>query len=304
MKSRVILIALLLVVAGLLVFIYHENYSKPNTPTGSHVYLGAVYSGQTKYTNYISANVDFGNGTNLKNNIYYIVLSIWDSNHSYDQLGISSLYGKFYSTYSYTETTNGSIRYIFNPHWFQIRPGSHSLSMYVSNGNVVFKFDATSYTAYTGGYNFAIETNEKIGNHSFSGLTIYEEIYGFNKTLPSISFNFSQVVFGTTGYPTGYVTEWYQFYHNLTNNYTSLVYMKSDTVNIYNAPSLTLKITVQNLPTSAYLIISDLNLTIPGSGQYPINLLEGHYTIYLVYQGQTKSYNVTLSSNTNYTITA
>jgi hypothetical protein len=303
MKYYTVLIVAVIVIAGLGLFVYYENENNHKTVTGSHVYLGAVYGGQTQLTNYVSASVYFGNGINLKDNIYYIVLSIWDSNYSYDQIGISSLYGKFYCTYSYTEMVNGSIKYVFDPHWVQIVPGQHEMSMYVYNGNVVFRFDNNNYTAYTGGNNFAIETNEKVGNHSFSGLTIYEEIYGFNKSLPGISFNFSNIEFGTTGYPTGSISDWIQFSHNLTDNFTSVVFMKSNSVNIYNSVPYTLVLTVKNLVSPAYFMVSDINVTLPGSGQYTFNLLPGNYTLYLIYGGQVKTYKVAIDSDVHYTIT-
>ncbi|MCL4447016.1 MAG: hypothetical protein M1163_01245, partial [Candidatus Thermoplasmatota archaeon] len=160
-----------------------------------------------------------------------------------------------------------------------------------------------NYTAYTGGNNFAIETNEKVGNHSFSGLTIYEEIYGFNKSLPGISFNFSNIEFGTTGYPTGPISDWIQFSHNLTDNFTSVVFMKSNSVNIYNSVPYTLVLTVKNLVSPAYFMVSDINVTLPGSGQYTFNLLPGNYTLYLIYGGQVKTYKVAIDSDVHYTIT-
>lgn len=303
MRSYTVLVVVIIVIAGLGLYVYYENQSDQNKVNGSHVYLGAVYSGQAKSTNSISADVYFSSGPNLRENIYYVVLSVWDSNQSYDQIGISSLYGKFYSTYSYTEIVNGSIKYIFDPHWVSIVPGNHKLSMNVSQGKVEFRFDNSIFTAYTGGDYFSVETNERVGNHTFSGLTVYEEIYGFNKTLPGIAFNFSDLSYGTTGYPTGSLSNWASFSHNLTSNFTSLVFMKSNTVNIYNTPPLSLTLNVKNLQSSGQLIVSDVNLTIPGNGQYIFYLLPGNYTIYLEYSGQVVSYEIQLATDTAYTVT-
>lgn len=304
MKSAVVLVAAVVVVAALGLFVYSEYHGHQKVTTGSHVYLGAVYAGQTENTNYISSNVYFADGANLKNNIYYVVLSVWDSNHSYDQIGISSANGKFYSTYSYTYIVNGSIKYIFKPTWFQISPGKHQLSMYINSGKVFFKVDSTTYTAFTGGDYFVIETTERIGNSSFRGLTIYEEVYGFNKTLPGISYNFYNISYGTTGYPPGIVTSWTTFSHNLSSNYSAYVYMKGNTVNIYNADPLTLTVNVRNLNSRAYLEVSDLNISVLQDGTYTFSLLAGNYTLHLVYLGQIKSYNVSVESNTSYTLNA
>ncbi|MEM0133699.1 MAG: hypothetical protein QXU18_00510 [Thermoplasmatales archaeon] len=302
MKYYAVLVAAILVVAALGLYAYYDNLNSNKTVTGNHVYLGAVYYGPEKYTNAISAKVDFGKGANLNGSIYYVVLSIWDNNNSYDQIGISSLYGKFYCTYSYTEIVNGSIKYIFDPHWAQIVPGNHTLSLYVNNGDVIFKFDNNTFTAFTGGNNFIMGTYEKIGNHSFSGLTIYEEMYGFNNSFPGISFNFSELQYGTTGYAVGSITDWTPFSHNLTN-FSSYVYMKSNIVNIYNSLPLTLKLSVQNLLTPASLVVANMNFTIPGSGQYSVNLLKGNYTVHLLYGGQDKTYKISLNTNMTYKIT-
>ena len=307
MKYYTVLVAAILVIAALGLYAYYENMDVKKPDSGTHVYLGAVYDGSLKYANSISANVDFGGTANLNDDIYYVVLSIWDSNLSYDQIGISSLKGVFYSTYSYTEIVNGSIKYIFDPHWFPITPGNHSLSMYVSNGNVFFKFDKNTFAAFTGGNDFSISTNQKVGNHTFSGLTIYEEIYGFNNSFPGISFNFSNIQYGSPSSQGGAITNWAQFAHNLTNVSNRLdtyVYMKSNVVNIYNSLPLTLTVKVQNLTTSASLLVADFNFTIQGSGQYSLNLLKGNYTIYLQYGGRVNSYNVSLDSNKTYQISA
>jgi hypothetical protein len=302
----VLLVVIVVVVAAAGLYIFYETQNDKKSPTGSHIYLGAVYSGQTKDVNYISASVDFNNGANLKNTIYYAVLSAWDNNKSYDQIGVASLYGNFYSTYSYTTMLNGTIQYLY-PHkgWFSISPGEHSFSVSATNGNVTFTFNNKSYTAHTGGSYFTLSSNEIIGNHSYAGLTIYEEVYGFNKTLPSISYNFTDVKFGSPGNPPGYVSSWMQFSHNISAaNYTSYVYMKSDAVNIYNAPSLTLKLDVQNLSSSATLTVSDMNITIPGNGQYSFNLIKGNYTVYLTFSNQTKTFQISLTSDVGYTIRA
>ncbi|MGC8562267.1 MAG: hypothetical protein ACP5NO_03600 [Thermoplasmata archaeon] len=305
MKYYTVLVAAILVIAALGLYVYYENKDVQKTDSGTHIYLGAVYYGPLRYANSISANVDFGGDVNLKNNIYYVVLSIWDSNLSYDQIGISSLNGNFYSTYSYTEIVNGSIKYIFNPHWFPISPGEHQLSMYVSSGNVFFKFDKNTFAAFTGGNDFAISTNQKVGNHTFSGLTIYEEIYGFNNSFPGISFNFSSIQYSTSSSQSSTITDWTQFTHNLTNvskKFSSYVYMKSNIVNIYNSQPLTLTLRVQNIPTSASLVVSDFNLTIPGNGQYSLDMMKGNYTLYLQYGGKINSYNISLNSNMTYQI--
>jgi hypothetical protein len=289
----VLLVAIIVVVAASGLYIFYENQVSQKSQNGTHIYLGAFYGGTARNVNYVSAKVSFQSGANLRDNVYYVILSVWDSNKSYDQLGVASLYGSFYSTYSYTSLENGSIQYHYSKRgWFPISPGDYQLSMYASNGSVTFTFDNKSYIADTGGNYFSMAPNEAIGNHSYAGLTVYEEIYNFTNTFPGIAYNFSDLQYRSMN-SNGYITNWYLFSHNVSN-YTSYVYIKSGAVNIYNAPPLTLKINVQNLSSSANLIISDLNITIPGNGQYSVNLLKGNYTLYIVNSNQYKSYKVDL----------
>lgn len=300
----VLLVAIVVVVAASGVYIYYESQGDQKQQNGSHVYLGAVYVGGTKYVDSISAKISFQDGSNLKGNVYYVILSIWDSNKSYDQLGIASLYGSFYSTYSYTSMVNGTIQYHYSKRgWFPISQGDYVISMSARDGMVTFTFDNRSYTAFTGGNYFIMSQNEPIGNHSYAGFTIYEEIYNFSKIFPGISYNFSDVQYSSSNF-TGYVTAWYLFSHNVSN-YTSYVYIRSGAVNLYNSPSLTLKIDVQNLTTPANLKVSDLNITVPRNGQYSVNLLRGNYTLYIVSSNQNKSLKVDLRTNdTQVSITA
>jgi len=102
MRSSVLLVIVILIIAALLLFVYGQYEHGIKEVPSSHVYLGAIYSGNTEYCKQVSASVSFSPGRNLQGNIYYVVLSVWDSNRSYDQLGISSLNGSFFSTYSYT----------------------------------------------------------------------------------------------------------------------------------------------------------------------------------------------------------
>jgi hypothetical protein len=255
MKYYAVLAAVLIVIAGLGFFAYYDNsLHEQKVPSGSHTYLGVIYSGTPKQTNFISAIVNFDKGSNLNRSIYYVVLSIWDSNESYDQIGISSLDGRFYATYSYTEMVNGSIKYIFDPSWFPIGPGTHMISMNISSGKLTFTFDNKSYQAYTGGYYFLVRENEPIGNRSFSGLTVYEEIYGFNKSLPGISFNFSKINYGTIGYPTGSITDWVHFAHNLTAIYNSTVYIKDGIVNITNILPHSLNAFIESIQSFSFTL--------------------------------------------------
>lgn len=314
MKSSVLLVAVVLVAASLAFYVYYDNMSKPvKLQTGSHVYLGAQYIGPEKEVNYVSALINFSRGSNLNRNVYYVVLSIWDSNTSYDQVGVASIAGRFYSTYSYTDVVNGSIHYVFNAHWFPISSGLHSVSMSVASGNVTFSFDQRTQTNFTGGDYFIARQsyqNSMIGNGSYSDLTVYEEIYGFDYQLPGISYNFSKIEIESPGFAPQSITDWAKFSHNLTSNFTSTVFIIKGTVNIYNMPSYSLNLVINDVQYSGSIIVSDINLPVNVSSHdyYSFNLLPGNYTLFLTFQNQsktvTRSYNITeKNETTNFSIT-
>ncbi|MGC8645006.1 MAG: hypothetical protein ACP5UO_01900 [Thermoplasmata archaeon] len=297
MKSSVLLVIVVVIIAALSLFAYNQYLQGTRQSLNSHVYLGAIYSGNTEYGDQVSATISFTQGRNLENKIYYVVLSVWDSNRSYDQVGLSSLNGTFFSTYSYTFITkNGTIHYRYDPHWFLLRPGNHQVSMKVADGDVTFTVDGRSFVAYTGGNYFIISRTEVIGNASYSGFTVYEEIYKFDGSLPGISYNFTGVSYSTNNL-TNPVNLWAHFSHNISISYDSLVFALGNTVNIYNSKPLSLGLQVVNYRGAVQINVSDLSLTISGNGKYYLYLLPGNYTVSVSYQGGYKNYTVLLTQN-------
>ncbi len=309
MKSSVVLVVAVIVVAALGVYLYYNNQNKETTvPSGSHIYLGAIYNGQSEELSYVSASIDIGKGSDLNNTVYYVVLSIWDSNTSYDQVGIASIKGHFYSTYSYTYLLNGSIQYLFKPDWFPISRGTHAISMAVKSGYVTFTVDSESFIAFTGGDYFIASQNEHIGNNStnYYGFTVYEEIYGFNNTLPSIPYNFSNIQADSINLGFMQISKWIPINHNISSSFSNAVYIVNNTVNIYNMPSFVLNVEIKNLQSPGLLSVSDIILPVnPGETLYPLNLLPGNYTLTLTIDSQSSmTYNVSVRGTTEYTITA
>lgn len=304
MKSSVLLVVVIVIFAGLVLFDIYHNYNTSKPQNGKHAYLGAIYKGLEKNTDSISANVSLNGGNNINTIIYYVVLSIWDSNGSYDQLGIASLYGKFYSTYSFTETLkNGSIKYIFSNQWFPIKPGNHTIRMEIYSGNLTFIFDSFSVKEFTGGNYFDQATNKELNGTKYSDLTVYEEIYGLNESFPGFSFNFSDIR-GGNGNNTSTISNWGFFGHNVSANYSSLVYINGSVVNIYNSFPLTLHGTV-NVKSTMYLRVADLFIRLSNIQEYSISLMKGNYTVILEYQNGSvfRENNISLQEDMWYNIT-
>ncbi|MEM0128112.1 MAG: hypothetical protein QXO03_03385 [Thermoplasmatales archaeon] len=301
MKSTVLLVAVIIIIAALSFFIYYQYQNAKEAPQGSHVYIGAIYDGQVKYGSYVSATISFGGGKSLEGKVYYVILSVWDNNKSYDQVGISSLNGSLFSTYSYTYVArNGTIEYRYDPHWFPIGPGTHLVSMQIRSGNVTFTVDGRSFIAFTGGNYFIISRNEVIGNVSYSDFTVYEEIYKFNGVLPYVAYNFTGISYSTQNSTYG-VTSWAYFLHNVSEDYASTVFFLGNTVNIYNRKPLSLQLQIQNSESTAEVRISDLNFTVLGNTKYYVYLLPGNYDVTVSYLGNVKNYAVNLTKN--YTLT-
>lgn len=286
MKTSVLLVVIVLILAGI-IYIGFFNDTHPRTVESNHIYIGAIYNGVVKRVNSISANLYFNGGVNLKNIQYYVVLSAWDSNNSYDQIGISSIDGIFYSTYSYTKIINGTIKYFYSPEWFRIGEGMHTLKMYVSSGYVQFSFDGYNLNAHTGGQYFQIASSVVFGQKEYTGLTVYEEIYKFSGKFPRIAFNFSNIVAGNSYNISSFIP----LSQNVTNNYTRNVAIYGNTINIYNENPFLLKIKVISGQGSGFLQISDINETISQNRTYTVGLLYGNYTL-LIYFKTIRNVNV------------
>lgn len=295
MKSVVLLVVVIIVLGGLVtVGVYNYTHNNAKKQNGSHAYLGAIYYGQAKSIDYISANISFNGSSNLNNIIYYVVLSIWDNNDSYDQLGVASLNGKFFSTYSYTVTaSNGSIKYIFSNQWFPIKTGNHTISMRIFAGYVSFVFDNYSIVKFTGGTHFLERSFNNFNGSRYSGLTVYEEMYGFNDKFPNFSYNFSDIQGGSVDNLSP-ITDWQFFNHSLSYSYSPYVFMSGNVVNIYNTSPLTLH-GIAEVSSPIYLKVADITLNISKNQEYSLGLMQGTYVISMEYQNRSVFNTTTIS---------
>ncbi|MCL5681447.1 MAG: hypothetical protein M1515_05360 [Candidatus Thermoplasmatota archaeon] len=288
MKYTTILIVLIILLAGLIYLEYVNNFGEKKQSASSHIYIGTIYTGTAIKTQSISANLNFIGGRNNNKTPYYVVISAWDDNKSYDQVGISSIEGIFFATYSYTRIINGTIRYFYNPHWFEIYPGLHSFGESISSGFVTFKFDNRIQTNYTGGNYFTLSPNEHIGNTEYNGFTVYEEIYSFAGTFPQISYNFSHIAYGPSNLP---ITKWQSFTYNVSANFTKLVVFNGSTVNIYNQNPAVLKIRIIGGTGHGYLNVSDFSLPVQNNKTYSLSLIGGEYNLSLYFLLSSKTFN-------------
>lgn len=291
MKLWALIIVLIVILAGL-IYLGFFNDQHPKQSQSSHIYLGAIYNGPFKKTNSISGNLYFNGGKNIKEIQYYVVLSVWDSNNSYDQIGISSVDGLFFSTYSYTEIINGSIKYEYDATWFPIGEGLHIFGMTIRDGYVDFKFDNISIEKFTGGNYFLISKSIIFNQKEYTGFTLYEEIYKFSGNLPAISFNFTNVMESSDQEITGLIP----LSQNISTDFSTIM-INGNTVNIYNQNALTLKVRIDSPTGEGFIDVADINKSIRNNLTYSIPLIPGQYIVKIQFKTSISTYNYSKSIN-------
>ncbi len=296
MKIWVLIIVLILILSGL-IYLGFLNNPPAKKSQSDHIYVGAIYNGPYKKTNSVSAELYFNGGKNIGNIQYYVVLSVWDSNDSYDQIGISSVDGLFFSTYSYTEIINNTIVYKYNATWFPVHEGLHRFSMVIGNGYVVFKFDNESIKKFTGGNYFIISKSVSFDQREYTGFTVYEEIYKFKGNFPSIAFNFSNLESANNQM----INDLIPLSQNISANANTLMII-GNTVNIYNQNPLMLKVKLNASGGNGYLQVADINESIRANVTYSLPLIAGNYILKIDFKTNNSTYeyikNINLYKNT------
>ena len=103
----------------------------PQEPAPSyyiHWFAGSVYPSSLASQNAstISVNITIPHSEPRPEQYYYVLLSAFDSNGSYDQIGFCAYYGVWGLAYSWTTTGSpypGSVTYIFDPIAMILSPG-------------------------------------------------------------------------------------------------------------------------------------------------------------------------------------
>lgn len=277
--SRILAIAIVLGILFISLDFIIPIYFPPSAKVvGNHVYLGEIYDGKSLEVNSISFKVSISKALFKSDYVTYSVFSTWDSNGSYDQIGISTIDGEAYATYSYTVLKNNTINYRFNPRWIPLRAGTYNVFMNVSHGFVSFVFNGETLLARTGGNYLVISKYFRLHNSNYAGTTIYEEIYNFKWKLDPVNFNFTDVMGNSQ--PINY---WTLFLHNLTENYSSYVFQFLNTINIYDTIPYFLKGYPVDSLNNFILNIADFNLRLYGGNEFSLYLVPGNYSYEILY---------------------
>jgi outer membrane protein assembly factor BamB len=170
----------------------------------THWYAGSIYPSSLPSQNArsIGVSITLPSSEPRLEEFYYVVLSAFDSNGSYDQIGFSALFGSWGLSYSWTSGLPypGSAVYHFSPEAMILSPGvTYTFNITTQTGVTHFiAFQGSSkiwsLDAPTGG-NYLILSNYysagKRGRAPYD-YTDYEEVY-FTSTpegAPNLDFNF------------------------------------------------------------------------------------------------------------------
>ncbi len=254
-------------------------YYFPQTPreSGTHVYIGEIYNGKTENISSVAFDVSISRAIFKSDYITYSVFSIWDSNRSYDQLGVATINGEAFATYSYTEVVNGSIKYVFNPKWFPLGSGDYRAFINASNGFIHFTMDGKSFIARTGAKYLSLSKNEDLLNGSYAGTTVYEEIYNFKWKMIPVDFNFTDIEADQSP-----IVKWNLFLHNVSFNYSQYVFQFYNTINIYDSIPYFLKGYASSSLNNYIFKISDFDIHLYSGIKYSLMLTASNYTYYIL----------------------
>jgi hypothetical protein len=247
----------------------------------------------------VAASIDVPNIPPLFDELYYVLLSVVDSNGSYDQIGLCANYGTWTLLYSWTAGPPSQIdRYHTDFDAMNLSQGTtYTFSITAEGGVAYFAAYEGSTNVWneenvTGGYYLMLNNTDPYWGNGYADYTCYEEVFYTNLFQGAPAFNF--------------------YFHNqywLATN--GSVYFPSWTDYSYAAPGYP-------LPNGINVLLDggDVYIWNPGvvPSQYPVSVgisnvdpLPPHYSVVQIYnngmlmdgQNTWNSYNVTVSRTDN-----
>jgi len=163
----------------------------PHTATGTHWWTGVVYSGSSVTATSLAVTMRVPDDVSGPQDDWFSLLSAFDNNGSYDQIGISDFFGIWGVAINTGQSCTG--QYATEDVAHQLDRGeSYTFSMSINSGSVLFlvtnssRSTAWSATERTGGSAFLEETFHWCGGSSYAGgYTLYEEVYSSDQSEPS-----------------------------------------------------------------------------------------------------------------------
>ena len=206
-------------------------------------YAGSVCSRSLGPARSISVSIRVPYSVPKSDEFYYILLSDWDSNGSYNQIGFSNYYGTWGLTYSWTSGLHPNETYHYNPNVMVLSLGTtYTFSITTENG-------FTNFSARQGGVQVWSEMAPTGGDYLFleflylehADYTNYQEVWQTSVPggSPAFDFFFFNNTWTTLDGNLNTATNWTKY---LTNDKPDNVYViiENDTVLIDNPLSTVL----------------------------------------------------------------
>jgi hypothetical protein len=163
----------------------------------NHYWDGSVYNGATVDATQVSVVETVPDDHPDATNFYYVIMSVWDSANSYDQIGFANDYGTWGLVYSWTNSCANA--YYYTADAMALVPGqSYIFNMAIeSGGNVLFSAQNVSghaqlwsLLAPTGGTYFSVQEfySPCSGDYDY---TDYEESYDSTQNVPTYDWFFT-----------------------------------------------------------------------------------------------------------------
>ena len=158
----------------------------------THWYAGSSYPGPDETAQTMNVSIRVPYSAPLSDEFYYVLLSAWDSNGSYDQLGFSNTYGTWGLTYSWTSGPSDNLIYHYSSNAMALSEGAtYTFSITTKGGVTQFIADqgstqVWSLDAPTGG-NYLVVSYSDSGYYNY---TDYEEVWLTDTSGGSPAFDF------------------------------------------------------------------------------------------------------------------
>lgn len=300
------LLSILAVTSILIVTPVHNHIQQPHTAMmprplyNGHYWFGVQYSGSSGTATSVAVSMSVPQDK-PENNFYYVVLSVFDNNNSYDQLGYVNDYGNWKLVYSTTSSCANTFYYQYNT-TPTLQPGlTYNFTMNISSGVVTFSIPGYwQQSVATGGTDFSIADTYTCNSSTYYDFTEYEEIYSVTYYAPPY-----QIIFGYTYIDNTLSMQWSKLSVNAPS--WLVVSTTSSSVVITNEPFI-LKTSLDYIWTPAYGIAKDtytgqITLTIVNSSSTLNVCIKTYFTNIKVSFSTTcgtPSYNTTMTYSLQY----
>jgi hypothetical protein len=97
-----------------------------------------VYSGAQGTASIAYASFEVPASQPRSDEFYYVLLSVWDSAESYDQIGFADAWGVWGLAYSWTSGPIDNPTYHYTPNAMELRPGEYTFYIMIGSGSTTF----------------------------------------------------------------------------------------------------------------------------------------------------------------------